>query len=102
MKRHACFVVLIAVISPALAGPFELGDANHGKSLVDRHCVSCHVSRFGGDGSGVYTRPDHKIRSAEDLVAQIGRCNAGAHAGLSAEDQRDVGAYLDQAFYKFK
>ena len=101
MKHFAYFAVLYAVITPALAEPLGLGDASNGKALVERRCMSCHVSKFGGDGSSIYTRPDHNIRSMEALVAQIGRCNEGAHAGLSQEQQQDVGAYLNQSFYKF-
>lgn len=102
MKNYAYSAVLFSVLTPALAGPFDLGDTANGKALVERHCMSCHVSKFGGDGSSIYLRPDHKIRSVEALVAQIGRCNEGTHAGLSENEQRDVGAYLKQSFYKFQ
>ncbi len=102
MKRYIYCAVLYAVLTPALAGPFDLGGADNGKALVERHCMSCHVSKFGGDGSSIYLRPDHKIRSVDALAAQIGRCNEGTHAGLSQEEQRDVGAYLNRSFYKFQ
>jgi mono/diheme cytochrome c family protein len=102
MKHHVYGAVLYAVLTPALAGPLDLADANHGKALVERHCMSCHVAKYGGDGSSIYTRPDHKIRSLEALVTQINRCNEGTHAGFPPEGLLDVGAYLNQTFYKFR
>jgi len=102
MKHLVYGAVLYAVLTPALAGSFDLADANNGKAQVERHCMSCHVAKFGGDGSSIYTRPDHKVRSQEALVAQINRCNEGTHAGLPTEGLQDVGAYLNQTFYKFR
>jgi len=102
MKRYALCAVLFAVFSSALAEPFEMGDTKIGKRLEEQRCSFCHASKFGGDGSSIYTRPNHKIRSVQDLAAQIGRCNEGSHAGLSEDEQRDVGAYLNRSFYKFK
>ena len=98
-------VIWLAVLGlaiPSLAGPYDHADMDRGKVLVQRHCTACHVSGQGGDGSGIYTRPDHKIRSLPALQAQISRCNAGAGARLSKEDERDIGAYLNRTFYKFK
>jgi mono/diheme cytochrome c family protein len=102
MNRHMFAAVFLALGLSAQAAPFDKGDPGVGKTLVGKHCVSCHVSQFGGDGSGVYTRPDHHIQSADQLKQQIGRCNKGAQAGLSDKQQLDVGAYLNQSFYKFK
>ena len=102
MKHFVYGAVFYAVLTPALAGPFDLGNTDNGKGLVERRCMSCHVSKFGGDGSNIYIRADHKIRTVEALAAQISRCNEGAHAGFSEEEQRDVGAYLNRSFYKFQ
>jgi hypothetical protein len=102
MKHSVYGAVLYVVLAPALAGPLDLADTHNGKVLVQQRCMSRHVSKYGGDGSSVYTRPDHKIRSVEALEAQIGRCNEGTHAGFSSEQQRDVGAYLNKSFYKFQ
>jgi len=102
MKHPVYYAVLYSVFTPALAGPLDLADVKNGKALVERHCMSCHVAKSGGDGSSIYTRPDHKIRSLEALVAQINRCNEGTHAGLPPEGLQDVGAYLNQSFYKFR
>ncbi len=102
MKYPVYCVILYSLLTPALAGPLDLADVNNGKALVERHCMSCHVAKFGGDGSSIYTRADHKIRSLEALVAQINRCNEGTRASLPPEGLQDVGAYLNQSFYKFR
>lgn len=98
-------VIRLAILGlpiPVLAGPYDLADSERGKRLVQRHCTSCHVSGQGGDGSGIYTRPDHNIRSLPALQAQISRCNEGSGGRLSREDERDIGAYLNRTYYKFK
>ena len=97
----ATWMVVLGLPIPVLAGPYDLADSERGKQLVQRHCTSCHVSGQGGDGSGIYTRPDHKINSLPALRAQISRCNAGTGARLSVEDERDIGAYLHRTYYKF-
>jgi mono/diheme cytochrome c family protein len=102
MNRLAFGAVVGSLSITALAGPFDQGDPAKGQALVQQRCMSCHVSKFGGDGAGVYTRAEHRITSPQALVTQIAHCSEGAHAGLSADQQRDVAAYLNQAFYKFK
>jgi hypothetical protein len=102
MTRYLFASVLFALGASACADPFDKGDANVGKALVDRHCTSCHAKQFGGDGSTIFTRPDRKIRSAEQLAQQIRHCNEASGAGLSPQAQQHVGAYLNEAYYKFK
>jgi mono/diheme cytochrome c family protein len=101
MNRHLLAILFLAFAAPAQALDFEKGSVKMGKLFFEQHCKSCHVDHFGGDGSGVFTRPDHEIRSVEELARQIGRCNDASHAELSEQQQRDVGAYLNQAFYRF-
>ena len=60
----------------AVAAPFDKGDASKGKALADKQCQSCHISLFKGDGSGVYTRTDRKVKTATQLAARIAGCNA--------------------------
>jgi len=79
-----------------------LGDAAHGKQLYDAKCTSCHISQFGGDGSGIFTRKDRRIKTIEGLTGQVNNCNAMAHAALSDDDINDVVKYLNDAFYKFE
>jgi hypothetical protein len=89
-------------VGPVHAAPFAKGDPKAGKILHDKSCVSCHVSMFGGDGSEIYTRDNRKTRSAEQLAARISACNANTNAGWFPEDELNVGAWLNQQFYKFK
>ena len=89
-------------VSSAHAEPFAKGDSAKGKALADKQCVACHVSLFKGDGSGVYTRADRKVKTASQLAARISGCNANTGAGWFPEDETDVAAYLNKTYYKFK
>lgn len=99
-----------ALLLPALllagaaqaAAPFASGNVAHGKALHAEDCAGCHAGRFGGDGSAIYTRKDHKIHSASALAQQINFCNANLGNKLFPEDEADIGAYLNQTYYKFK
>ncbi len=87
----------------AAAGPFEKGNAQTGQQLFEQdHCNRCHMAMMGGDGSAIFTRPDHKVRNPQQLVVQLGICGANAGVTLSDQDKQDLGAYLNQTYYKFK
>jgi mono/diheme cytochrome c family protein len=81
---------------------FDKGDPKQGKALVDKSCVSCHASMYGGDGSKIYTRPDHKVKTPQQLAARVSGCNANTGAGWFPEEEAHVAAYLNQQYYKFK
>jgi mono/diheme cytochrome c family protein len=101
--RHALLLSALFLAGAAQAAvPFATGNAAHGKALHAEDCAGCHASRFGGDGSAIYTRPDHKIRSAAALAQQIDTCSANLGNKLFPEDEADIGAYLNQTYYKFK
>jgi cytochrome c2 len=102
MKILSLLFASAALATAAHAAPFAKGDPKAGKALHDKSCTSCHISMFGGDGSGIYTRADRKTRSAEQLAARIAGCNANTGAGWFPEDEAHVGAWLNQQFYKFK
>lgn len=82
----------------ALAAP----DAKLGKTLHDKQCTACHVKQFGGDGSKMYTRPDHKIKNAAALKQRVAGCSAQTGAKWLPDEEEAVAAYLAQQFYKFK
>jgi mono/diheme cytochrome c family protein len=96
------FVLTLGLTAAAQAAPFEKGNAAHGRELDQKSCAGCHSGRFGGDGSAVYTRADHKIKDASALAQRISGCNAKTGAGLFPEDEADIGAYLNQTYYHFK
>ncbi len=82
--------------------PFANADIKAGKALLEKHCISCHASSFGGDGSGIYTRDDHKVKTAKGLVSQVRNCNTMLGLKWFDEDELNVAAYLNQTYYKFK
>ena len=100
---RALFVLLAFLsFSAVQAAPFEKGDAAKGRALADKQCQACHVSLFKGDGSGVYTRADRKVKTTAQLAARIAGCNANTGAGWFPEDEVDVAAHLNKTYYKFK
>lgn len=85
----------------AFAEPFAQADAVAGKALVDSHCISCHASSFGGDGSAIYTREPRKVHTSKGLVAQIRTCNTMIGLKWFEDDELNVAKYLNQTYYKF-
>ena len=74
-----------------------------GKKLVaDAKCEACHASKRGGDGSGMYLRPDRRVTTKSKLLAQVARCNSDLSLGLFPDDEAAIAAYLNAAYYKFK
>ncbi len=103
MKKKTLYAAATCLLSaPALAAPFAGGSASAGKAIHDKQCVACHAARFGGDGSKIYTRTERRIKDAGQLAQQITTCNANLGNTLFPEDERNIGAYLNQQFYRFK
>lgn len=104
-KRLAPLLVLPLLALPALAfaNPFPKGDPKIGEKLVaQKNCEGCHVERFGGDGSGIYTRKDRLINTPQALLQRIAACGSQTNAGWFPEDEAHVAAWLNQKYYKFK
>jgi cytochrome c553 len=103
MLRTTILAVVLLVAAPALAQqpkPLAHGDAAAGRQLVEKDCVGCHVRRFG-DATTIYTRADRKVRTAEQLLAQVQFCNSELKAGFFPEEEEHVAAYLNLQYYKF-
>jgi cytochrome c553 len=101
MKMKILLTTMLLLSSVAQAAPFASGNAETGKKLFEQsHCNHCHVQMVGGDGSEVFTRPEHKVRSASQLIKQINICGGNAGVNLSAQDEQNLGAYLNQRYYK--
>lgn len=94
--------ILGLTMGQALADPFSKGDPSIGKNLVEKSCTACHASMFGGDGSTIYTRPDHKIKNAQQLLSRIRVCNTNSGAGWYPEEETHAAAYLNMKYYHFK
>lgn len=103
MKRCALMFSLALITAPAAhAAPFAKGDAAAGEKLHAEQCAACHVGRFGGDGSKIYTRADRRSKNASSLAQMITTCNANLGNNLFPEDEANLGAYLNKQYYKFK
>jgi hypothetical protein len=87
---------------PALAAnPFAGGDAGAGKGSVEKACDGCHASLHGGDPNKIYTRPDRKVKNAQQLLTQVRLFSTNTHAGWKPQDELNAAAYLNQSFYRF-
>ncbi len=101
MRLPLLTVALLATLG-GTAFATEKVDAKAGKALHDKQCVNCHVQRWGGDGSAVYTRADRKIKDATSLRQRVAACSAQTGSKFFPEDEANVAAYLAQQYYKFK
>jgi len=81
---------------------FTKADIAAGKALVEKNCISCHASSYGGDGSEIYTRDFHKVESSKGLVAQVRACNTNLDLKWFDEDEFNAAAYLNKTYYKFE
>lgn len=72
-----------------------------GKKLVDAHCINCHASSYGGDGSGIYTREYRKVRSFNGLKAQVTNCNTMLNLKWFDDEEQQVVQYLNHTYYHF-
>jgi hypothetical protein len=77
-------------------------DIRAGQLLVQTHCIECHASSYGGDGSEIYTRELRKIKTANGLLAQVRNCNTMLNLKWFEEDELNAAAYLNKTYYHFK
>jgi cytochrome c5 len=94
--------ILTLLSAPAYAASFDKGDAKAGKAILETQCNACHAARFNGNANKIYTRADRRVKSASGLAQMITTCNANLGNNLFPEDEQNLGAYLNSAFYKFK
>ena len=94
--------LLLFVLLPTSAMAAAVGNPKIGQQLVEKSCIQCHASMFGGDGSGVYTRPNRMVHNLKQLAARVALCNANTSIGWFPEEERDVTAFLNQQYYHFK
>jgi mono/diheme cytochrome c family protein len=95
------FAFLMTITAPVLATPFADADIAAGKQLVEKNCVSCHASSFGGDGSAIYTREYRKVKTSKGLLAQVRNCNTMLGLKWFEDEELNVAAYLNNTYYKF-
>ena len=105
MKKYAGNLFGAATLGLLIGGSVDslaATDPKVGKSLHDKQCVACHVDRFKGDGTKVYTRSPRLINDKVALGQRVATCASQINAGWFPDDEEHVAAYLNQRFYKFK
>ncbi|HEY8355317.1 MAG TPA: cytochrome c [Methylophilaceae bacterium] len=102
MSRLLPCLGLLFYSAMASAEPFADGDFLKGKALVEKHCIACHAERLGGDGSGIYTRVDRRVKSAPGLLAQIRICNTMLGLKWFEDEELHAASYLNKTYYKFE
>ena len=107
MTVNACVLLALSTLLTTQASVqanelFAKADSRAGKMLNDQHCISCHASSFGGDGSTIYTREYNKVKTSKGLVAQVRNCNTMIGLTWFEDEELNVAAYLNQTYYKFE
>ena len=81
---------------------FKDADIVLGEKLIAEHkCTACHVTKVGGDGSGIY-KPLGRINTAGFLRGMVEQCNSTLNLGLFPEEVTAVAAVINRDHYKFK
>jgi cytochrome c2 len=97
------FVVLMLVWGSAQAAPFAKGDEQAGQKFFEQNrCNRCHIGKVGGDGSAIFTRPNRIVNNPQELIARMLYCSGNLGIKLTEQDEQNLGAYLNQRYYKFK
>jgi hypothetical protein len=96
------FIILFIYANAAYADPFSQGDATIGKAMVEKNCIACHASNYGGDGSAIYTREYRKVKTSAGLLAQIRNCNTMLGLKWFEDEELHVASYLNKTYYKFE
>jgi len=101
MKLISSLFLLFAAAS-ASANSFPTGNAQTGKALFEKNkCNSCHEQMVGDGGNAIFTRANRKVHNPTEMFAMFKMCSANVGVTLSAQQQQDMGAYLNK-YYQFK
>jgi hypothetical protein len=68
-------------------------DMQRGRLLYETHCIACHTTE-------AHWREKRIVRSWTDLLYQVSRWQKNAGQDWSSEEINDVGAFLNDTFYK--
>jgi mono/diheme cytochrome c family protein len=98
---RAAIILALSTLAVSTVHAAATADVQAGEKLVKSHCISCHASSFGGDGSGIYTRDYRKVRSLNGLKAQVTNCNTMLNLKWFDDDEQQVVQYLNQTYYHF-
>jgi cytochrome c553 len=101
MKTLIAFLCILSA-TIAHASPFPGGQATEGEKIFKHYqCNRCHADMMGGEGNEIFTRPNHKVKNASDLIRQIKACSGNVAANLSAREEQHLAAYLNR-YYNLK
>ena len=98
----ASAMIVPAVQAQKQSKAFANGDAKIGKTLSDKDCIACHARKFDGDADAIYLRADRRVRTPEQLAAQITYCNTELGTNYFPEEEEHIAVYLNLQYYKFK
>jgi hypothetical protein len=95
--------ISLLFLGAALALPaFAKGDPAKGKALVaESKCEICHDNKVMGAPGAIYQRKDRKVTDLAKLKSQVSLCTTQLNLALFPEDEEDIVAWLNQAWYKF-
>ena len=93
MKRALVLAALLLAGCARPPGGVPAADAERGRLLYDTACSACHTTQ-------AHWREKRVVVSWEQLLYQVNRWQLVAGQGWSEPDIRDVGAYLNGAFYR--
>ncbi len=102
MRKASASTIIFALLFTTMAHGFLLGDPSNGGLVHQNKCASCHIGKFGGDGSEIYVRDDRRIKTVEGLMAQVEFCDRQIKSGLSDDEINDLVIYLNESYYKFE
>lgn len=96
-------LLLLAWCTASHANPLAGGDPVAGKKAFDEaNCNACHVKITGGEPERLFNRPERKVSDAQALLKLVRFCVSRTGASVFPEDEVNIAAYLNRAYYKFK
>lgn len=103
MRRPLASRYLLLLAFSTASVPFAAqAESTHGKELHNANCIQCHSNMFGGDGSGIYTRPNRRVRSLQGLEKQVRFCAQNLGHTWFDDEIQEVSNYLNREFYHFE
>jgi mono/diheme cytochrome c family protein len=96
------FLSLLPLLAAPLLTTSAQADAGRGETLHNQQCIACHASRFGDNGSAIYTRSDRRVTSLAGLHKQVTRCKDNLGIAWFDDEVKDVAEYLNASFYHFE
>jgi len=93
MKTSLLTLIMTGLVTASSSSPAI--DINHGKSLQQENCMSCH-------DDSIYTREERRVTTLDALQQQVQRCETNLNLTWFPEDVDAVTGYLNTTFYKFK